>query len=53
MNGGNLHFYALCLVLFICILTYPEILMSSKRKEETQKDVALTGCEKSFDKTDI
>ena len=53
MDGGNLHFYALCLVLFISILTYPEILMSSKRKEETQKDVALTGCEKSFHRTDI
>ena len=49
MNGGNLHFYALCFVLYISISTYhPEILMSSKRKEEKRKDVALMGCENRF-----
>ena len=49
MNGGNLHFYALCFVLYISISTYhPEILISSKRKEEKRKDVALTGCKNCF-----
>ena len=48
MDGDNLHFYALCLVHFISISTYPEILMSSKRKEEKRKDVALTGCKNRF-----
>ena len=45
INGGNLHFYTLCVVLYISISTYyPEILESSKRKEEKRKDVALMGC---------